>query len=324
MARRRLTPPRQDFLAEAISTAAHPHLRDTLTDSHPPIAQVAGQAAMQAALDDLAADVTRTRLEGRIIEKLPIAEIDAAYLVRDRQMIDTDEMEALITSIRSRGQQMPIEVVDKGAGREPRYGLISGWRRLEALRRIDPSSDAMAIIRRPETAADAYVAMVEENEIRAGISYYERARIVTKSIEAGVYPDARTALHGLFGNVSRAKRSKIKSFTKLVSTLDAHLKFPAAISEKTGLSLVKAIDEGQSEALISALKNTPVTTAADELATLTYATKKHEAKPPRSASPRIDVEVSLDLGTGHIVLSGTGVGPDLEKRLRRWLRKLGA
>ena len=47
---------------------------------------------------------------------------------------------------------------------------------------------------------DAYVAMVEENEIRVGLSFYERARIAAKSVEAGVYPDDRAALRALFAD----------------------------------------------------------------------------------------------------------------------------
>ena len=53
------------------------------------------------------------------------------------------------------------------------YGLISGWRRLTALQALHAETGearfatVQALVRRPETAADAYVTMVEENEIRA-------------------------------------------------------------------------------------------------------------------------------------------------------------
>jgi ParB family chromosome partitioning protein len=49
----------------------------------------------------------------------------------------------------------------------------------------------LALIRRPETSADAYLAMVEENEIRAGISFYERARLAAEAAKLGSIPTLR-------------------------------------------------------------------------------------------------------------------------------------
>jgi hypothetical protein len=40
---------------------------------------------------------------------------------------------------------------------------------------------------------EAYLAMVEENEIRVGLSFYERARIVARAAEAGVFERHRGA-----------------------------------------------------------------------------------------------------------------------------------
>ena len=80
---------------------------------------------------------------------------------------DADEMAALVASLRARGQQVPIEVVAreaKGTGRNG-YGLISGLRRVMALREIG-AAEVLALVRRPETSSEAYLAMVEENEIR--------------------------------------------------------------------------------------------------------------------------------------------------------------
>lgn len=341
MARRRLTPPRPGFLDAADSGAEAPQPAPEVKSMFPmgvastvtraPIAQVAGEAAAQAALSDLAAEIARTRAEGRVIERLPLAEIDAGHLVRDRQSVDAEEMETLVSSIRARGQQMPVEVVDRGAGVHPRYGLISGWRRLMALGQIG-ESQVLALVRRPETAAEAYLAMVEENEIRAGISFYERARIVVKALESGVYPDTKTALNGLFGNVSRAKRSKIKSFMTLVETLDDALRFPAAISEKAGLALVQAIEAGHAPALREALQNNPAADAAAEAQLIARVCSPapppaapEPPAPPRPADLSADrPDVRYDPETGVIVISGLGVGPALVQDLRRWLDKRGS
>lgn len=337
MARRRLTPPRPGFLdpADPAPAPPAPEVKSMFpmgvapAVTRAPIAQVAGEAAAQAALSDLAAEVARTRAEGRVIERLPLAEIDPGHLVRDRQTVDAEEMETLVSSIRARGQQMPVEVVDRGSEAHPRYGLISGWRRLMALGQIG-ESQVLALVRRPETAAEAYLAMVEENEIRAGISFYERARIVVTALASGVYPDAKSALNGLFGNVSRAKRSKIKSFMTLVETLDDALRFPAAISEKAGLALVQAIEAGRAPALREALLSDPPRDAAAEAQLLARVCGPEAPdRPPAPAAPEpprsaTRPDVRYDPETGVIVISGDGVGPALMHDLCRWLDLRGS
>lgn len=193
----------------------------------PPIARVAAESATAAALSDLAREMTEARENGRFILSLPLDVVDEAYLVRDRVHADPEELEALMASMRQRGQQVPIEVTALPGGR---YGLISGWRRMTALRRLSTYAPeftkVLAILRRPDTAATAYLAMVEENELRVGLSYYERARIVLRATEQGVFPDTQTALARLFAPASRAKRSKIGSFFRIVHALDGTLRFP--------------------------------------------------------------------------------------------------
>ena len=160
--------------------------------------------------------LAQARAQGQVIDLIPVDRIDGDYLVRDRLVQEEDELQALMTSIQARGQQMPIEIVrlDRDDG-EPRYGLISGWRRLTALRRLHRDTDdprfavVRALVVRPETAQDAYLSMVEENEIRVDVSHYERARIALKSVEQGVFPDQRAALRGLYASTTRSKRSKI-------------------------------------------------------------------------------------------------------------------
>lgn len=210
----------------------------------PPIAQVAGEAAATSALREVAAELAAARAEGRMVQRLPLALIDADHLVRDRILSDPAEMEVLCASIRARGQQTPIEVVDLGTGR---YGLISGWRRLQALQKLGTEGGGfdtvLALLRRPETAAAAYLAMVEENEIRVGLSYYERARIAARAAELGVHPSPQVAIRALFASASRSKRSKIASFLLIHSELDGALSFPSAIPERLGLSLSHMLEK---------------------------------------------------------------------------------
>lgn len=296
----------------------------------PPIAQVARDAATTAALEEVSAELSTARAEGRLIQTLPLGAIVRDYLVRDRVVLADEDMVALKASLRARGQQTPIEVVDLGQGG---YGLISGWRRLSALEALhqetgeDRFATAQALLRQPETAGDAYTAMVEENEIRVGLSPFERARIVVKAVEQGVFPDDRTALRALFGSASRAKRSKIGSFLRLVAAFEDDLQFPGAIAERLGLRMAKALEEipGFESRLRSVLRATPAATGNAELA-LIEATLRPVSKPlagqsAPSASDSLALEVTRK-GT-RIVLRGRAVTPALEKALRSWLRTQG-
>ncbi|MCK0151962.1 ParB N-terminal domain-containing protein [Marivita sp. S6314] len=239
--RKRLTPPNPAFL----DTPA-PETKSMFTaPSSAPIADVARDASASAALNELTDTMARARDEGRMVVQLPLDQIEMDHLVRDRVVVDEEEMRTLMTSLRNRGQQTPIEVMPLG---DNRYGLISGWRRCKALALIAgqdhiQSPTVLALLRKPEEASDAYLAMVEENEIRVDLSYFERARIVSKSVEEGVFGMERTALQELFRSASRAKRSKIGSFLPVVRALDGHLRFPHALSERLGLSLAQALTE---------------------------------------------------------------------------------
>lgn len=273
--RKRLSPAQDGFLASP--PAGRAALGGAGTVGAAPIAQVASEASAQAALQELSDVMETARARGLMIQELPLDQIDENHLVRDRIEQDEDELQALVASIRARGQQTPAEVVALEpipGGRS--HGLISGWRRLTALKRLyaetsDPKFATLkALVITPDSAQDAYVAMVEENEIRVNLSHYERARIAVRASKEGVFSRRKDALQSLFGNATRAKRSKIGSFVTLVEALDAVLFHPAAISEKLGLALVRAIeaDDGFAERARAALQAGDRSTAETELAIL--------------------------------------------------------
>lgn len=233
--------------------------------------------------------LAEAREQGQVIDLIPVDRIDGDYLVRDRMVQEEDDLQALMASIQARGQQMPIEIVrlDREDA-EPRFGLISGWRRLTALRRLHRDTDdprfavARALVVRPETAQDAYLAMVEENEIRVDVSHYERARIALKAVEQGVFPDQRAALRGLYASTTRSKRSKIGTFVGLVEAFDDILNFPTAISEKLGLAMAREMvrDEGFAPRLRIALARNPRPTPATEVKVLVGALTEVAARTP--------------------------------------------
>ena len=335
--RKRLAPAQLTYLHDG---AAAPETRSMFPlgvaqSSSPPIAQVAGESAASAALEALTDEMVRARSEGRFIQPLPLDAIEETHLVRDRMMANEDEMQVLIASLRARGQQTPIEVV---ALRDGRFGLISGWRRLSALRRLHHETQeprfatVNAILRVPETAADAYLAMVEENEIRIGLGYYERARIVAKAVEQGVYADEAVALRGLFSSASRAKRSKIGSFLTIYHALDGDLKFAAAIPERLGLSLSKALKDDSTCAarLRDRLQAASAETVEQELTLLSdlgrqtkeKKTLKADIESNRSSLEKIGgIELQADILGHRLILSGAGVDAAFCKRLRDWLRE---
>ncbi|ULB12018.1 ParB N-terminal domain-containing protein (plasmid) [Cereibacter azotoformans] len=314
-----------------------------------PISRVTGEAAATAALREVAEELTSARSEGRLMLRLELDRIEEGWLVRDRLGIETEELASLMTSLATHGQRSPIEVADMGEGR---FGLISGWRRVTALRRLLAETGearfatVLAILRRPDTAAAAYVAMVEENEIRLGLSYFERARIAAKAVDAGVFATEKLALQQLYASASRAKRSKIGSFLGIYHVLDGALRFPSALPERLGLALARRLEEeaGFAARLVAALAAGAPDTAEAELQLIADqvaaepATETPEAEAgqgadrpvpdaaraprPRSAAPASEVRPGLFLkgaARGELVLYGPAVDEAFCERLRDWL-----
>lgn len=158
---------------------------------------------------------------------------------------------------------------------------------------------------------DSYVAMVEENEVRAGLSYYERARLVSETTARGVFPDRTTALRTLFETASRAKRSKIGSFVELHEALGDVLNFPTEIPERLGLLLVAALRDGRQQELRQALQSARPGTAEAELAVLTRLS--HPPKAPGFAR-ETHGGTALPRGGNDRDAQGRGAEPDPERQ----------
>jgi ParB family chromosome partitioning protein len=348
--RKRLTPPSDEALSRIDAGFSRSPERPTGGPLRPiaPIAAIAAEAAAQSEAEDptTRADAERYRkalADGMMVEALALDHIAADDILRDRAVIDADEMAELKTSIATHGLRLPIEVYpitepNKGFS----YGLISGWRRLTALRELrtetgDPRYGTIkALIRKPDSAADAYISMVEENEIRADISQYERGRIAVLAAEQGAFDSYSDAVGALFASGSKAKRSKIRSFALLHETLGDVLRFPAALSERQGLQLAGMVKAGQGGRLRDALAQAHPGDATDEWALLEGAVKPTQPTlQPKPSAPRtaptphsrrsLPQGVSLiheRNGTGHVLrLEGAGVTEAFMEDLLDHIRK---
>jgi ParB-like chromosome segregation protein Spo0J len=279
----------------------------------------------------------KAQAEGRMIQALPLDSIVSDHLVRDRMGSDPEEMQALKQSLEARGQQTPIEVTSLplAADGRTRFGLISGWRRLQALRALSEETGeerfdtVLALLRQPRDQAEAYVAMVEENEIRANLSFFERARIVLKALNSGVFETEKQALQSLFSSASYPKRSKIKSFLPVVSALDGELRFPAQMTERTGLTLSKALADEPAviDRIIEALRQeVPDTPDAETQVLLAAVAGRKKGSDPRNRDTTISElapGIRMKSAEGKIQISGSAVTSELCADLTRWLLERG-
>lgn len=331
--RKRLSPANLDMFGAASETKS--------MMSRAPIADVASEAATTAALQDVTHELAQARAAGRMVLSLPVTAITLDHIVRDRVAVDDAEMGALIASIAARGQQAPIEVLETAPGH---YGLISGWRRCHAIAQLAAAGQhdghVLALMRAPSEASETYQAMVEENEIRVGLSYYERARIAAKAVEQGVFETEKAALLTLFRSASRSKRSKIRSFLPLVSAFDGVLQFPHLIGERLGLRLATTLEthSALAEQVCTTLAAAPPQSAEAEQDVLTQALAAIEKQSltqdiptqPKAPKPRVlernlrpTLRATWDEDGDWLRLSGKDMTPALRDAIMLYLGRLG-
>ncbi|VDC20147.1 ParB/RepB/Spo0J family partition protein [Pseudogemmobacter humi] len=313
---------------------------------HPvaPIAQVAAETASEraeAARDRQDAGAFRyARARGLVLMEIPLDEIEADALVRDRAALSAEEMEELKSSIARNGLRLPVEVFALPGGG---YGLLSGYRRVMAFRALksltkDARYDRIrAILREPGAMGGAFAAMVEENEIRAGLSQFERGRIAVIAAQQGAFLNVEAAVDGLFPMASRAKRSKIRSFALIFEELGDMLAFPDSIREKDGLRLATALREGAEarlrEHLACERPETPEEEAALIEAALAGLTPKAPdprkgGRPRRAAARRVvlssgyELEAQEDARGWSIRLGGRIVDRELVETVIREISRL--
>lgn len=240
-----------------------------------PIAQVAADSASQFQPDGADSRAARARAEadaarlhaaqdsGLLMVDLPLEQIDEDAMIRDRMTMGEAEMLELRQSIASHGLRLPIEVfaLEQEGRAGQRYGLLSGYRRLLATRGLrdltqaDKYATIRAIVRPRADAGNAFVQMIEENEVRENLSHFERGRIAVIAANHGAFANTEDAVDKLFGSGSKAKRSKIRSFSLIFEELGDMLQFPEQLTERRGLQLATALRQGAESQVRQALSH---------------------------------------------------------------------
>ena len=287
------------------------------------------------------------RDEGRVLVRLPLAEIAVDDLPRDRlalaEVAASDEMEELKASIRAHGQNEPIEVYRDGSGA---CQLLKGWRRLTALRQLFEATGDPAfgtVLARIEPARltpprlGRYVAMVEENVVREDLTFAEMAQV---AIAAAADPlveesDPEALVGSLYASLHKMKRSYIRSFVTLLTILGEALRWPKAVSRNAGADLARILkaDPERAAALKAELSGCATPQAQGTAIAAFLSAAARETRPPRQRPGKAarelcvgSMRVSVRGGECRIVSDRVFTDiPDerLERALRRFEESLG-
>ncbi|MEM9585530.1 MAG: ParB N-terminal domain-containing protein [Pseudomonadota bacterium] len=190
------------------------------------------------------------------ITHIPLTEIDKEALPRDRSASDPQADTQLWRSIARDGLRQPIEVFPI-EGPIP-YALISGYRRMtayETLLEMNKKWDTIpAFIRTPETLPEAMTAMVAENEIRAQLSPWDRARTILDAVERQIFPTYDAAIAALHPTASSQKNSRLRTLTSVVEAFYGIFRDPHGLSERRLLRLAALERAGLQDLAFDAIR----------------------------------------------------------------------
>jgi ParB family chromosome partitioning protein len=194
------------------------------------------------------------------VHRIALTEIDDAALTRDRNGLDEAALTELRLSIAASGLRMPVELFALSEPRPPHnYGLLSGLRRLHAYRALheltgqDRYKAIPAFLRAPGSMAEALAGMVEENEIRASLSPWERGRIAWIAHRQEIFGTIEEAVARLFPAADRMKRARLRSVAHLVEELDGYLINPEGLSQHRLMRIEAAFRAGFGNVILTAL-----------------------------------------------------------------------
>ena len=229
------------------------------------------------------------------IQLIPLAEIDATALTRDRTGLDPEPQAELEASIAASGLRQPIELFPLDQARGPaRFGLLSGFRRLHAFRSLhaatseDRYATIPAFLRERTSLAAALAAMVEENEIRAGLSPFERGLIAVTARNQGAFPSIEEAINGLYPNAGRVKRHRLRTLATFAEEMDGQFTAPETLKQAQVFRIAAAITAGFGELIRTALEESSLTDPDHQwqlLQPILAEAEEHARKPETSNHP---------------------------------------
>ncbi len=233
------------------------------------------------------------------IHQIPLNDIDEYALPRDRDALDQTDLSDLTLSIAAHGLRMPIEVFP-ATGPKP-YGLISGFRRLSAHRELTLDT-IPAFIRQPADIPSALAAMIEENEIRADITPWERAKIVLTAIDHGHFDTIDAALPRLYPTYDRFRQTRLRAVAEVVAHFgESTLTDPRALSQRQLTRLATNLRAGMGDTMLVALQESSDKSPATQWSLLAAICEDAEAEAKASrlqykeGRPRHHVRVQNDL-----------------------------
>lgn len=195
------------------------------------------------------------------ILSLPLDTILTDALPRDRSTTDEDAMQALIQSVAATGLRQPIEVWELSTPRDGcTHGLISGHRRLTAVRRLRDLQGGRththidAFLRQPASVADAMAQMIAENELRADLSPWEKGRILVDAVAEGIFDTLDAAVKGLHPHLNDMARSRLRALAQVADTFYDDLRGPEILSQRQLLRIATAIRADFTGLIVTALQ----------------------------------------------------------------------
>jgi ParB family chromosome partitioning protein len=200
------------------------------------------------------------------VHLIPLAEIDDAALPRDRTGLDAIPLEELQKSISISGLRMPVELFPLAHPRgDLRYGIVSGYRRIAAFRALHELGIAKfaaipAFLREARDLGATLAAMVEENEIRADLSPWEKGRIAVVARDRGVFPTIEEAVDNLYPTSDPTRRSRLRSIARLAESLDGYLTQPEQLTLRQLLRIATACRNGFTTIVQTALEQSSLRT----------------------------------------------------------------
>lgn len=164
---------------------------------------------------------------------------------RPEEQLTDSACRTLRASIERSGQHQPA--LGRPVSDAPGYDIeiICGARRHAVARAL--GRDLLVEVR-DISDAEAYVAMYEENLLRAGDSPYVRAQILLRALRSGTYSSQEDL--GCAFHLSHSAVSRLLTLAQLPSVLVGAFRSPADIREAWGIELQRAwSDEGSRQAM---------------------------------------------------------------------------